>query len=224
MRKKFCRTWRREALNSRLEKFIFSDECSVQRIPNLNGQYVTRLEGEAYRRGLVLVKPHVKDISQMVWAGIWLGGRTNLMIMERDFSENQNGGYTTQSYIDVLEKGFIQHYEPGIIFQQDNAKIHRSYRAQEWFERHGIEVLDWPAHSPDLSPIEPVWCMLKRILYKLYPDLLNCGTSDADWKLFKKAIIEAWDALDQNKIDSLIRSTHARIIACQRAHGFYTRF
>jgi hypothetical protein len=45
--------------------------------------------------------------------------------------------------------------DPGIIFQQDNAKIHRSYRAQEWFERHGIEVLDWPAHSPDLSPIEP---------------------------------------------------------------------
>ncbi|KAJ5414998.1 hypothetical protein N7509_000096 [Penicillium cosmopolitanum] len=47
-RVRFCRNWRAERYNSQLQSFIFSDECSVQRIPNLNGQYVTRLRGEAY--------------------------------------------------------------------------------------------------------------------------------------------------------------------------------
>jgi hypothetical protein len=117
--RRFCNNWHHQHFNNRLKDFIFSDECSVQRIPNLNGQYVTPLEGEAYRRGLVLIKPHVKDISPMVWAGIWLGGRTKLVIMERDSSPDQNRGYTSQSYIDALKEGLIEHYEPVIIFQQD---------------------------------------------------------------------------------------------------------
>ncbi|KAJ5975663.1 hypothetical protein N7481_009370 [Penicillium waksmanii] len=145
----------------------------------------------------------------MVWAGIWLGGRTKLVIMERDFSEGQRGrggGYTTKSYLKALEEGFIEHYEPGTIFQQDNAKIHRSYVAQRWFERHGINVMEWPPRSPDLNPIEPVWRMLKH------------------WKLFRECISEAWDALDQNKIDSIIRSMPQRISETRKARGYYTRF
>jgi hypothetical protein len=176
---------------------------------------------------MVQVKVHVKDICQMVWAGIWLGGRTKLVIMERDFSEGQRGrggGYTTKSYLKALEEGFIEHYEPGTIFQQDNAKIHRSYVAQRWFERHGIHVMEWPPRSPDLNPIEPVWRMLKRKLYELYPNLLHCGTSEADWKLFRECISEAWDVLDQNKIDSIIRSMPQRVSETRKARGYYTRF
>ncbi|KAJ5743349.1 transposase [Penicillium manginii] len=226
-RVQFCRNWRTERYNSQLQSFIFSDECSVQRIPNLNGQYITRLRGEAYRQGMVQVKVHVKDICQMVWAGIWLGGRTKLVVMERDFSEGQRGhggGYTTKSYLKALEEGFIEHYEPGTIFQQDNAKIHRSYVAQRWFERHGIHVMEWPPRSPDLNPIEPVWRMLKRKLYELYPNLLHFGTSEADWKLFRECISEAWDVLDQNKIDSIIRSMPQRVSETRKARGYYTRF
>jgi hypothetical protein len=60
-------------------------------------------------------KVHVKDISQMVWGGIWLGGRTDLIIIERDKDSKRNG-YSARSYIWALEKGLIPFYTPGTIF------------------------------------------------------------------------------------------------------------
>ncbi len=37
------------------------------------------------------------------------------------------------------------------IFQQDLPPAHTS---KTWFNDHGFTVLDWPANSPDLNPID----------------------------------------------------------------------
>jgi hypothetical protein len=96
--------------------------------------------------------------------------------MERD-NEAPRGGYSTNSYIKSLEEGLLPIYEPGTLFQQDNAKIHTSLRMQEWFECHGIWVIKWPPHSPDLNPIEHCWNLLKKKLLELYPQLFMGGRS-----------------------------------------------
>jgi transposase len=115
----------------------------------------------------------------MVWAAIWRGGRSNLVIMERDETSKKNG-YSSKSYIQCLEKELIPIYEPGLIFQQDNAKVHTSLETQEWFESHGIEVMEWPTHSPDLNPIEHCWNLLKKQLVLLYPNLFIHGRGQVD--------------------------------------------
>lgn len=159
----------------------------------------------------------------MVWGAIWLGGRSKLIVMERDDS-SERGGYSRFSYIDTLEKGLLPIYEPGRIFQQDNAKIHVAKDTQEWFESHGIYVEDWPAYSPDLNPIEPVWNMLKRQLFRMFLELIDIGKSQSDQEVFKQCIVNAWDALDQIKIDTLILSMGRRLDKFWENKGFYTKY
>ena len=54
--------------------------------------------------------------------------------------------------------------EDNVIFQQDNDPKHTSRKAQKWFKEQKIKLLDWPAQTSDLSPIEHTWNHLKKCL------------------------------------------------------------
>ncbi len=48
------------------------------------------------------------------------------------------------------------------IFQQDLAPAHSAKATSTWFKDHGIPVLNWPANSPDLKPLENLWGIVER--------------------------------------------------------------
>ncbi|GFY26038.1 transposable element Tcb2 transposase [Trichonephila clavipes] len=100
---------------------------------------------------------------------------------------------------------------PGTIFQQDNARPHTARVAQD-FLRH-FQTLPWPARTPNLSPVEPVWDQLKR-------QMSSCH-SVHDLEL---AVQDLWAHLPQDNIRCLINSLPDRLAACIAAGGGSTRY
>ncbi len=45
------------------------------------------------------------------------------------------------------------------IFQQDLAPAHTAKVTKSWFNDHSVSVLDWPANSLDLNPVENLWVL-----------------------------------------------------------------
>jgi hypothetical protein len=164
-----------------------------------------------------------KDIKAMIWGAIWLGGRSEVVIMERDPYVKKNG-YTAASYIAVLEDQLPQWYEPGMVFVQDNAPIHKVKKIKDWLELHGVQTSDWPPYSPDLNPIEHVWSWMKQWINDRHPELLEMGACEDSYEALHEAIREAWQAVPQDFIDGLIRSMIRRVQAVLKANGWQTKY
>ncbi len=49
---------------------------------------------------------------------------------------------------------------------EDGDTKHTSKLCKAWKAEHGVQVIDWPANSPDCNPIENVWALLKAKLRK----------------------------------------------------------
>jgi transposase len=52
------------------------------------------------------------------------------------------------------------------ILVQDNAPCHRAAATKQWLHRKNVKVLNFPARSPDLNPIEKLWRIRCIAVYK----------------------------------------------------------
>ena len=91
----------------------------------------------------------------MAWGAIYRTGRSPIIIMERD-EQSARKGFTAQSYQKALSEGLLPIFNGTRLFQQDNAKIHVCASTAHWLSERAIIQIKWPAHSPDLNPIEHV--------------------------------------------------------------------
>ena len=78
------------------------------------------------------------------------------------FLTKVEGRLNGEGYINILKNVLISTTHlltitSGWIFQQDNATCHTSRLVREWFNDEQITVMDSPAQSTDLNPIENLW-------------------------------------------------------------------
>ncbi|GFX32728.1 transposable element Tcb2 transposase [Trichonephila clavipes] len=94
-------------------------------------------------------RTHYRRGGLMVWAGISIGGRTNLHVI-------QNANFTTQSYAVKFLRPHVVHYAAALL-KQDNARHHTVRLVKNFFEAETIQFMEWLACFVDLNPIEHVW-------------------------------------------------------------------
>jgi hypothetical protein len=130
---------------------------------------------------------------------------------------------TGQLYTEILEDDFLGSLElcdkdaSDVIFQQDNDPKHTSKVAKEWFQTNDIEVLSWPAQSPDLNPIEHLWWHLKKQLGKY--DTPPGGMVEL-WERIERE----WHNIKPEVCQNLIESMPRRVAAVIKAKGGYTKY
>lgn len=122
-------------------------------------------------------------------------------------------------YQGILESEMLSHAQenmpPGWIFQHDRDPKHTSNHVKTWLAGQNINILDWPAQSPDLNPIEHLWSVLDRqIRHKKHSNLNDFMTS----------LQEEWKNISPDCIAKLVDSLPDRCRAVIASKGFPTKY
>ncbi len=147
--------WRKR---TQWSKVLFSDESKLGISFGNQGPRVWRKSGEA--QNPCCLKSSVKfPQSVMIWAAMSSAGVGPLCFLKSTVN--------AAIYQEILEHFMLPsadklYGDADFIFQQDLAPAHTAKGTKSWFNDHGVTVLDWPANSPDLNPIENLLGIVKR--------------------------------------------------------------
>ena len=126
-------------------------------------------------------------------------------------------------YVDILNENLLGSLsakglsKEEIFYQQDNDPKHTSKKARVWFLDNEIGLLDWPAQSPDLNPIENLWNEVDRRLRQLPGSL---SSKDDLWAKLQIA----WNGIEADFCERLVASMPERVNDVIKAKGGYTKW
>ena len=148
----------------------------------------------------------------MVWAGIDLEEKTNLIILE--------GNITNAAYVDqVINAEIVPLFtrRPHLTLMHDNARPHTARMTTDHLTNLGIPVLPWPAKSPDLNPIEHLWDELER-------RIRNRPRQPTSLQMLRNALLDEWRTIPRNVWRKVIFSMRQRCLSVIIAHGGRTKY
>lgn len=191
-------------------KVIFSDEKKF----TLDGpDGYQRYWHDKRNNETVSLHRNFKGGNLMVWAGFCYKSKTPIC-----FITNKMNG---TGYIDLLDNVLLTYLdefdEPDVIFQQDNAPIHTAGLVLDWFKEKNIDIMKWPALSPDLNPIENIWGIMSNRIY-------SNGRQYESLQQLKCEINRTWAEISKSELENLINSMPKRMEEVVRNSGAHTHY
>ena len=145
----------------------------------------------------------------MVW-GAFVGNKLlDLVIVDQTMD--------SAKYTDMINKSLRPFMKRGLTFMHDGASIHRSDETKNWLKDNKIPVLEWPAISPDLNPIENVWVMLTRAVF-------TNGRQFKTKKELKAEVLKQWSLIKPEQLTNLLKSMTERIVEVTANQGGNTKY
>jgi len=199
-------------------KVCWSDEVTFEVGDDGSVFYVTRAPGEEYLEKNL--RPSFKSgrTSVGVWSCYCGSEMGPLVIIEK------GGRMTAARYLETVKeyyvpfyKRIVEKYGPEVVLQEDNASWHTAKIVRNYMDSQGVKRLQWPAQSPDLSPIENLWSQIKGIIAKRRHRIKNIG-------MMERALEEIWPQIDKEMLVKLNESMPRRLEACIRNKGGPTRY
>ena len=172
---------------------------------------VYRRVGERRHDNCVVERRLFGGGSIMVWGGITGNAKTPLMVINENLTGARYRDEILQAHVVPLVR---QH---AVTLQHGNARPHVARVVTDFLTQQNVNVLPWPAVSPDLSPIVHAWDEMERRLGQLP----NQPVTLAELSL---ALVRIWNGIPKAFFTNLVGSMRRRCNACITANGGHTRY
>jgi DDE superfamily endonuclease len=203
-----------------------------------HNRYVTRPRGRlgAFAEGNTITQP-ARLAKLMAWG--WICGHcVGDLVFVNPAWGNERGNFNADAYVahivphlrpmwQLIDRVYTDYLgvplntpneQHHALVMQDNSAIHNAGISRTAVHQAGIPLLGpWPPLSPDLNPIENIWCELKRYVHQPNPRPRTLAEYEA-------RATEYWQNLKVEDYVGNILGMPDRIQAVIAAEGGHTRY
>lgn len=150
--------------------------------------------------------------SLMVWSCFTGRGVGTLVVLPKNIKVNQ------YNYLELLCDHLSDCFDQtqAQVFQQDGARAHTAHSVINWLEDCQVRYInDWPGNSPDISPIENLWQIVKADLQ---------GTDVSSLPKLEAAIRRSWANIPPATLHNLALSLPKRLREVIKRRGKPTKY
>jgi transposase len=178
------------------KKVCWTDESGFKVFGSNRRQIVRRLDKEELRADTIHQTVKGGGGTVMVW-GCFAGNKLGKLHRIKGIMDQHVYHTVMQTQLVPSIKSLFPNGD--FVYMQDNDPKHTSHYCTNYLrtlaDRHHFQIMNWPAQSPDLNPIELLWDHMKREVSKRHPT-----SEDHLWEICQ----DVWNNIKPEVLDKLI--------------------